>query len=292
MPVTTRCARTGIILLLIGVGLGACNRQGPAAPTPTLAPASVPAPAPNLNTRRIIGDVFDTAFRAVAGARIEVVEGPDVGATTTSDTAGEFLFVGVFDETSRFRATRDGYVSATRPFQVLPGANYVSFQLEAVDPPVDVAGQYALTVIADSTCVGLPADLRTRTYAATVSARPILPAGRYFSVLVAGAQLLQDLTFKNFSVGVAGDYVAFVLGDGETSPGLVEQVGADTYLAFGGEGGLIGGTPDTTLSFSFSGFIDYCAMNSPMTGSNYRCVAPATHTRCQSNNHRVIWSRQ
>ena len=235
MPATRRRARTGIVLLLIGVGLGACNRQGPAAPTPEppLVTTSAPAPAPNLNSKRIIGEVLDTAFRVVAGARIEVVDGPELGTTTTSDTAGEFLFVGAFDETNRFRATKDGYVSATEPFRVLPGANYVSFQLETVDPPVDVAGQYALTFIADSICVGLPTELRTRTFAATVSARPILPANRYFSVLVGGAQLLEDLTFKNFSVGVAGNYVAFVLGDDESSPGLVEQVGANTYLAFG-----------------------------------------------------------
>ena len=291
MPTTRRRARTGIVLLLMGVGLGACNRQGPAAPTPS--PASVAAPTPSLNGTRIIGDVVDTAFRAVDGARIEVVEGPEVGATTTSNTSGEFLFVGVFDETSRFRATKDGYVSAIRPFQVLPGANYVSFQLETVDPPVDVAGPYAMTFIADSACVGLPAELRTRTFAATVAATPAVPANGYFNVLVGGAQLLENLTFKHFSVGVAGNYVAFLLGDGESSPGVVEQVGSNTYLAFGGEGASIDGTPDTTLSFAFSGFIDYCVLNSPMTGTNYRCVAsPAAHARCESKNHRVIWRRQ
>ena len=69
MPTTRPRARTGIVLLLMGVGLGACNRQGPSAPTP--APASVAAPAPNPNSKRVIGEVFDTAFRWVAGARIE-----------------------------------------------------------------------------------------------------------------------------------------------------------------------------------------------------------------------------
>lgn len=55
----------------------------------------------------------DTAYRPLAGARVEVLDGPQANTSTLTDGAGEFSLRGIFDETTRFRAEKDGHESAT-----------------------------------------------------------------------------------------------------------------------------------------------------------------------------------
>ena len=58
----------------------------------------------------------------------------------------------------------------------------MTFTLAALAPPVNIAGHYTLTFIADSTCVGLPDDVRIRSYAGTITpdVSPGIPAGTGF----------------------------------------------------------------------------------------------------------------
>ena len=118
------------------------------------------------------GTVSDTAFRDLPGARVEILNGPNAGMSTTVDARGEFSLTGRFDETTQFRATSEGHVAAVRtlqPFCVRCNPTWwINFTLDVLDPPVNVAGTYTLTIVADSSCTMLPSDARSRTFTATI----------------------------------------------------------------------------------------------------------------------------
>ena len=163
-------------------------------------------------------------------------------------------------------------------------------------PAVDIAGDYTLTFIADSTCTALPNELRTRTYVATITPSsspntdlPNLPANTAFDVTVSGAPFLEN--YNRGLLYVAGDHLAMWIGDVE--PGLVELVAANTYFGIGPVGATASvGTPVSTISTSLNGWMDYCVLPSAM-GSSYSCGPKATaHARCQSKNHQLILTRR
>lgn len=252
----------------------------------------------------------DSGFRSLAGARVEVLDGPDAGRSTTTDDAGQFWFTGTFDPTTRFRATGEGHVAATQTWNCsvgsCPGATgarpWLAFYLAPLTSPVNIAGDYTLTFLADSACADLPAEARARTYSATITmdAKPNTPVNTSFNVAVSGAQFLRG--FNSFGIGVAGDYLGFSLHGGHDPP-LVEQFAPDAYLAFSGNAAAsVGASGTATFSAPFQGWIDYCEMKSPM-GATYNCAtSPFTgestpglavvRAHCQSDNHRLIlWRR-
>ena len=59
----------------------------------------------------------------------------------------------------------NGYVADTA-FQLLGGARMEVLNGPDAGRELTSAGNYTLTIIADSACAGLPQDVRTRTYAA------------------------------------------------------------------------------------------------------------------------------
>ena len=96
-----------------------------------------------------------------------------------------FLFVAIVDDTTRFRAGKEGHVTAT--VTIRPDCDrcnprrWVFFYLDVLASPVPITGDYTLTFVADSSCTNLPAELRMRSYAATIEladlAWPGYPAG-------------------------------------------------------------------------------------------------------------------
>jgi hypothetical protein len=233
--------------------------------------------------------VYDTAFRSLAGAKVEVVDGPQAGLSTTSDASGGFSLTGLFDDATQFRATKDGYITATRtlqPFCARCNPNWwINFSLEVPTTPVSVAGDYTLTFIANSGCDKLPDEVRTRTYTTTIAPASAGGSGNgYFSGPVNGA--LQDWNFLD--VGVAGEYVAIWL---ET---LVEQITPNTFLSFGGLAAVtsIGITAESVMTLPFDGSIDYCVTKSA-EGHYEDCYRGlATHAVCTSKNHQLILTRR
>ena len=169
----TNSTRTGIALLLLVQGLAGCSDSpSPVAPT---APSDVNSP---VNGGELIGElingtVLDSALRPLSGARVEFVDGPQAGRFTNSRANGEFSLRGTVDDTTRFRATKEGHVTATAT--ILPICDrcnpkrWMHFFLSPLDAPVALAGDYTLTFIAESACANLPDELRTRTYAATIA---------------------------------------------------------------------------------------------------------------------------
>lgn len=249
------------------------------------------------------GYALDTAFRPLAGVRVEVLDGPQAGHSMISDATGQFGLTGLFAATNTFRATKEGYVTATQGFSTsAPGGRpWIIFYLKPLTPPVNIAGDYTLTFVADSACSDIPDSLRTRTYDATITAaNATSPADTSFQLTIKGATLLEK--FTGFTIGVAGDSLGFWLHGGH-DPTVVEQLAPTTYLAYSGWAeATVGTSPVSTISTPFAGWIDYCVMGSPMS-EPYNCGtsnftgepipgAAVEYAHCDSTNHRLILTRR
>ena len=247
----------------------------------------------------IKGIVYDTALRPLDDARVEVLDGLQAGTSTTSNAEGGFWLAGTFDDTIRFRATRAGHVAETatpRPCGGCSSAWRLIFNLDALVPPVSLAGDYTLTFVAHEACEGLPEQVRTRTYAATIINRSSPDrSATAFDVGVSGASFRNDLAWgggPSLQIFVAGDYLSLGFADFHGSPGLVEQVAANTYLALSGMGGASVGATASDFAIPFTGVMDYCATTSEMKGS-YACTpGPGVVQASCNSNHRAIFTRR
>ena len=105
---------------------------------------------------QIQGDVLDTAFRPLAGVRVEIVDGSEAGAFTISDGDGRFSFVGGrYVDGIHFRASKDGYmttsVSGPLQFPWPSAAASLGIVLDSIAPPARIEpGSYSVTVTADN----------------------------------------------------------------------------------------------------------------------------------------------
>src|SRR6187200_2573592 len=106
-------------ILFMTLVVAACGSHGSGAPAATAPTPTAPTP-PTPSSTGIRGSVSDTAFRHLDGARVEVVDGPEAGMSTTADANGSFSFSGTFDDTTRFRATKDGHLAATQVSRTFP----------------------------------------------------------------------------------------------------------------------------------------------------------------------------
>ena len=299
----TSGTRIGILMLAIAQGLTGCGGSSLSVASTPAAASAVPAPAGSPAANTVIladaGHVMDTAFKPLAGVRVDVVDGPQAGTSMISDANGEFPLTGAFARTNSFRASAGGYITATQGFSTsVPGGKpWLIVYLQPLAPPVNIVGNYTLTFVADSACTDLPPELRTRTYAAT-----IVPgaSATSFVLTATGASFLNNLT--GFGIGVAGDALGLWLHGGH-DPTLVEQLGLNTYLAFSGVGAAsVAPAGASTITTAFDGWIDYCVARAPMT-SGYNCGTsnitgepiPGTavvYAHCQSPNHRLILVRR
>ena len=279
------------LLLLLAAGLAGCSdANSPSAPTtPSPVPRAGPLPTEIQGSAlRLYGAVSDTAFRRLAGARIEIVGGPEASTWTTANAEGEFSFTsGTFDDTTQVRAALDGYVTATQTVNRCANCANSSyrayFNLALPVAPVSIAGEYTLTFQADSACTDLPIEVRTRRYTAIVTpdnSDASIPSNTKFDAVLGGPSFLAD--YGGFRIGVAGGYLALNLDGGE-GPRLVEEFASNTYVAIGGFAAATVGPVFSTITAPFDGSIEYCERRSPIES-----YPPAT---CQSparNAHRKI----
>ena len=278
----TSSSLPGLVLVLLVSGLPGCNNDTTSPSRPTV--TNPPPPAGSMHVR---GTVSDTAYRSLAGARVEVLDGPQAGLSATADSRGAFSMTGVFDEATRFRATAEGHVEAIRtlqPFCERCNPNWwIHFALEVPDSPVEIGGDYTLTVVASDTCTMLPDDLRSRTYAATIPlTSSATPANTIFRV--AGETVLED--WNAIGLGVSGDYVAMWL---ET---LVDQLAPNTFLAFTGEAAaVVGASSPSMFVLPFDGSISHCVTTAANGGYRDCYGGPATTRSCQSR-HQLIFTRR
>ena len=292
---------TAITVLLLSPALGGCGGRSasPSAPTAGVSNSNgAGAGARTTVTLADTGHVLDTAFTPLGGVRVEVLDGPQAGATMTSTAAGEFSLAGEFGRSDMFRATKDGYVAMTQRFETsVPGGKpWLIFYLSPIAPPANIAGDYTLTIVADSACADLPPEARTRRYAATIASGA---SATGFVLTASDASLLNN--YRGFSIGVAGDAVGLWLHGGH-DPSLVEQLSTNSYLAFSGMATTtIEPSPGPTLSAELDGWIEYCVTGAPM-GSTYNCTSNITgapipgaavaYAHCQSSHHGMLLTRR
>ena len=189
-----------MFLLLQGLAVAACGDDGSTVPTVTGPSPTSPSPtgAPSTGSGPVSGSVQDTAYRPLAGALVEVLDGPQAGTSTRAGANGEFSFPGTFDNATRFQASMPDHVAATRTVSLRP-RRWIAFELPPLVPPVDMSGEYTLTITADPVCAELPPDARTRTYAASARSIPAY-SGTYFDVTLSGAVVIRCFRSQRASV--------------------------------------------------------------------------------------------
>jgi hypothetical protein len=161
-------------------------------------------------------------------------------------------------------------------------------------PPPNLSGNWRVTFVTDAACTGLPSELRTRSYDATIALSPPAahPDARWlFVVTMNNVPFVSD--YKNFHIGAAGNYLGFPENDG---PALVEQLDPTTYLSFNAlgvtNGVLAGASAGSTITTGFES-TEYCALTTPVTGNAFQCPAGSVsaHAECTGNN-RLTLSRR
>jgi hypothetical protein len=241
--------------------------------------------------------VVDTAYRNLEGARIEVVDGPSAGTAAIAGADGQFVLSGLFNETTRFRAVMDGHETRTQAWNCsvptgCPGTNgarpWLAFYLSVLAPSVNIAGAYTLTFTVDGACADFPEEMRTRSYRAVVTAEAIdgrstIPG---FDLTIEGTPVAGHM--GGFPIGVAGDRLNLWLHS-RHDPAIVEDLGANTYLAFsGGAVVTLGTAGPSTIAARFDGWIEHIVLAAPLVGPWYYPQPPVmSKSTCDSPNHRL-----
>jgi hypothetical protein len=198
---------------------------------------------------------------------------------------------GAFDETTRFRASKADHRDATLPLPArCAPCNpnwWIYFSLETDGPPVALAGDYMLTFTADPACATIPEQFRSRTYPATVTPFAEDNATQ-FRVALRGGSFIKG--YDTFDAGVAGDTFAAMLGDFHGSPGIAEQVAANTYLGYEGSAlAKLTSVGPSSITASFEGVVSYCELFQEPSG-RYACAVEhaATRVLCTSTRHQLL----
>ena len=261
--------------------LAGCARE-PSVTTP----APVP-PAPVSFT--LTGVLNDTAFRPVAQARVEVVDGPQAGAVATSGDFGGFAFVTPFTASLTLRATKDGYDTATQSVTAISGSSYrsVILVLDSPNPPVDLEGSYVVTLSADAACTSLPPIARTRTYLAQASGGP--HDRTTFRVTLSPGAFAADTFYyyNSFVAGVFRDFVRFSLENKDTGYDIIDQVEPGKYVLLSGHADAT--VTGSTIDAAFAGRFAYCEGSRP---NEPLFLCSTTPIVCGSENHRLTFTRQ
>jgi hypothetical protein len=261
---------------------------------PSANPSASPLPAFTLS-----GRVVDTAYRPVAGSRVEIVAGPRTGTIDITDEDGKFVMEGLFTNPVTVRASKDGYQPETRiipppripPPQLVEGGGWeVQFYLAPQGPSADIAGLYTLTMTADRSCTSLPDDLRTRTYTATIAAtsRPGFFVARlsdatFYSEPCPPGRAPDSCHYNQLGIGLAGDYASI-------GGGIVEQLHETAYLVV--SGGAAASFAPTEISAPLEGSFLYCPL-APTFNWNDGWVCEADGgQQCDSPSHQLTLRRR
>ena len=222
---------------------------------------------PDGNTH-IRGQVVDRIYRPLAGARIEVVEGPLAGMTKLTDAAGRFELRGAAGDRTTVRVSRDGFHTRTQALSTTDQP----FWLDALEPSIGLdPGAYTLTLaidlakasswMAQAPCAGFPVELASRSYPVTIGEASFSPA--VYNRLVNSDPPI--LPWHNlfpqtlFGFGAVGRFVGF-----EWDDPLFEELPGFRYVRIGGKAPTIepASVNGSSVSVPFHGSFSYCRTKS------------------------------
>jgi hypothetical protein len=226
------------------------------------------------------GSVSDTAFRAVADVRIEVVEGDRAGTAAITGRGGGYAFPGTFTGAILVRASKTGYLDVVRrhdPSTWRQEQQQLAFTMPLSSPSVDLTGRYTLTLTAVDGC-SLPPEMRTRTYPVSIVQRQGRSEPHQYEAVLEGGTFVAAPLAGRFQIDVAGTFGYFYLGNPyDWNDAIVEEVAPMTYLALWGFGGLTIDRSPIAGALEYGGFEACASSTSPVTNGWYRCPAA---TKC------------
>ena len=277
--------------------VGCDSRRPTVVPTsPSPVPTQPPGPS-TLKTYSVAGDVLDTAFRPLPGARVEVVSGSHAGAVVATDDEGHFTLGGEFSGDTTLVASKEGYRSQTYVVSSERFSNasgeihaWARFYLESPEPIANLTGTYSFTITADSACSNLPDELRTRTYTASAihGERPGLFVGslsdaRFMRYTACSNSPSCTWTLNRFSIGVAGDFATVLFT-------IVEALGEKDYLLIDAFGQA--SIAQSGITSSLEGLISYCPSAPTLIDQGtFGCLEPG-RVQCESGRHRLALVRR
>lgn len=256
-------------LALIGI-VSSIGCSTPPAPTPT------PTPTPGPAILAVSGSVSDVVNRRVAGVRIEVVGGPQKGAVTFSDDAGNFAIESKLSPFSAIRASKQGYIDST---QVVGGTGPtvdLKFLMSSANPPLNIIGTYEVTFTADATCTDLPDLARRRTYNASLATRLQLHGASFGSTDGTDWNIMHFRQFDDFVEMWADD------------PPILELLPDNAYyMVYGAATGTV---TREFAQLSLNGDIWYCPKLG--VGSLWSVPCDGPIVKCRSTRHQMTMTRR
>jgi hypothetical protein len=233
------------------------------------------------------GVAFDNVGTPLADVRVEVIDGPGIGAFALTNASGQYALPGVFSDTIAVRATKAGYVTQTQtfPFSRPWPSGHLELHFSLDTPSVNLAGDYTVTIAADPACAEFPSEARSRTYQATVAPSPYLPS--LYVATLSGATFFPY--HNTINARVAGDAAVFNI-DPYSDMVVTEALTGSAALTFWGTSRATVGGP--SISAPFDGTLEYCpnAPGSQGTFPYIRCAVPPVD--CVSSNHRLTIMRR
>jgi hypothetical protein len=274
-----------IVLTLVVVVSSSCSTASPTAPT---APSSQPNPSRLTN---IGGVVRDSVQRPVAGARIEVLDGPLIGQVTTTNIDGTFSLAQPVAEAVMvtLRLTKEGYSPAN---VAVRGTADLRIYLRALTL-IDLSGRYTVTLAAAAECSQLDPTVSRRAHVMTFKSVPNNPI--LFTGDLSGAEFYPG--YDTLFAVVADDTVRFFVSSWdafnwwlEDHP-IYERLSSGGFLAVMGAATAMNVTSDGSMSATFEGSLSYCGAARDSMNAQWppECSVPVV--TCHSPRHHLALSR-
>jgi hypothetical protein len=243
------------------------------------------------------GRVFDQALRAVPGARVEVVDGSGMSASTVADGSGAYQVTGIPAGTVSVQASKDGYLTSTVTIPV-PRNAPTDLKLTFTGTSVDLTGNYEVTFTADAACTQLPDETRIRNYEASMTRSPLpdhylagLSSGTFVSDPTSGTW---TFGYAGFTGSVAGGFASFrtdAVGseiiERLTPSTAVLEIEFTTTTRAPVDVSRIA-APLSSVSVPVFGTLSYCAEPNPADPTRCRVAA----VTCSSSNHIFTLTRR
>lgn len=244
------------------------------------------------------GSVTDTAFRAIPGARIEILDGPSAGLSNTADQNGVFHFISKNTGTVTLRVSRSGFENATvsASWQPHMSRSWAQVLLTSLQSSLAIAvGRYTLTVTSDRSDINcdFPAELESRTYEGNIR-NSSLAKYAYDFVILPGAPTVTR-PYGNFSFGVAGSFVGWEEIDDNI---FFEEFPGFRYMMIYGQAPTTdpAASSESSLTIPFNGTFRYCQLKIPLGRYNDCSQVPIDQIielrQCSSSHDMMVFTKR
>lgn len=227
------------------------------------------------------GRVNEPGNLDIWNARFEVVDGPQAGRFTMTDSFGGYELYGLSGDI-RVTVTKEGYIAQTKSV-ALTQDRVLNFEILPAVAPTAIAGNYRLTFTASQRCASkLVEEARTRIYSARINQDQARVDG-----LLSGANFALEPSTgigNGFQGRIEANSVTFSFADWYFD-GVVEQLGPATYLSIWGTATAIVTLP--TISGGFNGGMELWEAPNGFYAMGRRQVAS-----CSASDHQFTFTKQ